>query len=83
MQLLGSTKLNLQEQIVTPKKKKKKKKRKKKEHIVTTNLHTQREGERESNGCVSSSPKIFILVFLELGLHFFSSLFPCLAAEKE
>jgi hypothetical protein len=83
MQLLGSTNLNLQEQIVTPKKKKKKKKRKKKEHIVTTNLHTQREGERESNGCVSSSPKIFILVFLELGLHFFSSLFPCLAAEKE
>jgi hypothetical protein len=83
MQLLGTTNLNLQEQIVTPKKKKKKKKRKKKEHIVTTNLHTQREGERESNGCVSSSPKIFILVFLELGLHFFSSLFPCLAAEKE
>jgi hypothetical protein len=83
MQLLGSTNLNLQEQIVTPKKKKKKKKRKIKEHIVTTNLHTQREGERESNGCVSSSPKIFILVFLELGLHFFSSLFPCLAAEKE
>jgi hypothetical protein len=32
---------------------------------------------------VSSSPKFFILVFLELGLHFFSSLFPCLAAEKE
>jgi len=40
---------------------------------VTTNLH--RERERESNGLVSSSPKILILVFLELGLHFFSSYF--------
>jgi hypothetical protein len=38
--------------------------------------------ETESNGRVSSSPNFFVLVFLELGLNFFS-LFLCLVAEKE